>query len=183
MRIVRSSSGRWFRDSDIHDATRAVSNIGRMTVAQKVVFPWLAVIVTLAGLLFATLALGPLVRALFGVPVGFNEDFTSPAAYDQALFVQAISVGIGFLIFGGAIGKTAERIGFRQALWVVNPITVGVGFAAYKWIYHSLRRPDYLPDYDSPSIFALFVITAPLLFASCLFAGAYLREASARNRQ
>jgi hypothetical protein len=183
MRIVRSSSGRWFRDSDIHDATRAVSNIGRMTVAQKVVFPWLAVMVTVAALLFATLALGPLVRALFGVPVGFNEDFTSPAAYDQALFVQAISVGIGFLIFGGAIGKTAERIGFRQALWVVNPITVGVGFAAYKWIYHSLRRPDYLPDYDSPSIFALFVITAPLLFASCLFAGDYLRKASARNYQ
>jgi hypothetical protein len=154
-----------------------------MTVAQKLVFPWLAVMVTVAALLFATLALGPLVRALFGVPVGFNEDFTSPAAYDQALFVQAISVGIGFLIFGGAIGKTAERIGFRQALCVVNPITVGVGFAAYKWIYHSLGRPDYLAEYDSPSIFALFVITAPLLFASCLSAGAYSRKASARNCQ
>lgn len=33
-----------------------------------------AVIVTLAALLFATLALGPLVRALFGVPAGFNGD-------------------------------------------------------------------------------------------------------------
>ena len=111
-------------------------------------------------------ALGPLVRALFGVPAGFNEDFLSHAAYAQARFVQAISVGIGFLMFGGAIGTKAKRIGFRQAVWVVNPITVGVGFAAYKRIYHSLRRPDYLPEYDSPAIFALFVITAPLLFVS-----------------
>jgi hypothetical protein len=120
-----------------------------MTAAQRVVFPWLAVIVTFAALLFATLALGPLVRALFGVPAGFNEDLTSPAAYSQAVFVQAISVGISFLIFGGAIGTKAKRIGFCQAVWVVNPITVGVGFAGYKWIYHSLRRPDYLPEYDS----------------------------------
>ena len=146
-----------------------------MTVAQRVVFPWLAVIVTLAALLFATLALGPLLRVLFGVPAGFNEHFRSPAAYFQALLVQAISVGIGVLMFGAAIGTKAKRIGFRQAVWVVNPITVGVGFAAYKWIYHSLRRPDYLPEYDSPSIFALFVITAPVLFAFCLFAGAYLQ--------
>ena len=65
-----------------------------MTVAQRVVFAWLAVIVTLPALLFATLALGPLVRALFGVPAGFNGDFTSPVAYSQALFVQAVSVGI-----------------------------------------------------------------------------------------
>jgi hypothetical protein len=139
--------------------------------------------VTLTTLLFATLALGPLVRASFGLPAGFNDDFTSPAVYSQALFVQAISVGIGFLIFGGAIGTKAKRIGFRQAVWVVNPITVGVGFAAYKWIYHSLRWPDYRPESDSPSILALFVITAPLLFAFCLFAGAYLGEASVRNRQ
>jgi hypothetical protein len=147
-----------------------------MTVAQRIVFPGLAVIVTIAALLFATFALGPLVRALLGVPAGFNEDFTSPAAYSQALFVQAISVGIGFLVFGGAIGAKAEEVGFRQSVWAVNPITVGVGFAAYKWIYHSLRSPNYLPEYDSPSIFALFVVTAPVLFAFCLFGGAYLRR-------
>jgi hypothetical protein len=43
----------------------SVSNIARMTVAQRVVFAWLAVILTLFARLLATLAGGPLVRALF----------------------------------------------------------------------------------------------------------------------
>jgi hypothetical protein len=43
----------------------SVSNIARMTVVQRVVFAWLAVILTLLARLLATLAGGPLVRALF----------------------------------------------------------------------------------------------------------------------
>jgi len=138
-------------------------------------FPGIAVIVTLSALLFATLVGGPVVRVLFGVPAGFREDFTSPPAYLQALFVQAVSVGVGFLIFGAAVGTKIKANLFRGAVWIANPITVGVGFAVYKWIYHLLRSPDYLPEYDNLSIFALFVITAPVVFATCLFAGAYLR--------
>jgi hypothetical protein len=49
----------------------SVSNFARMTVTQRVLFPWLAVLVTLSALLFATLAGGPLVGVLFGVPAGF----------------------------------------------------------------------------------------------------------------
>jgi hypothetical protein len=55
-----------FHGALLRQLTRhSVSNIARMTVAQRVVFAWLAVIVTLFAPLLATLAGGPLVRALF----------------------------------------------------------------------------------------------------------------------
>jgi len=112
-----------------------------------------------------------LVRCARWIPRGLYV----PSRFLSALFVQAISVGVAFLVFGTAIGKKIMRVRFSHAVWVVNPVTVGVGFAAYKGIYHSLRLPDYLPEYDSLNIFALFVIAAPVVFAFCLFAGASLR--------
>ena len=109
-----------------------------------------------------------------------REDFTSRPAYLQALLVQAFSVGVGFLMFGAVIGTKIKAIRFSQAVWVVNPIAVGVGFGVYKWIYHSLRFARLLPEYDSLSIFALFIITAPVIFAFCLLTGACLRQATAQ---
>ena len=44
----------------------------------------------------------------------------------------------------------SKSLSYRDAVWAANPITVGVGFIAYKWAYHSLHLSDYLADYDGP---------------------------------
>ena len=66
--------------------------------------------------------------------------------------------------------------GDEDALWVANPITVGVGFAVYKVAYHSLHLSNYLAEYDSSQIFVLFCIASPFTFALCFYAGAHLRR-------
>lgn len=150
-------------------------------MTQRVLFPCLAVTVTLSALLFATFAAGPLARFLFGVPAGFREDFTSRPAYFQALFVQAFSVGVGFLILGVAIGTKIKAKGFRQAVWIVNSITVVVGFGVYKWGYHWLRSQTTFqsmtvspssrfsslwPQLSSPSVFSREPICAASIWAT-----------------
>jgi hypothetical protein len=45
---------------------------------------------------------GPLVRAILGPPSGFHEDFTSRAAYEQALLVQGVFIGPRILLGGGS---------------------------------------------------------------------------------
>jgi hypothetical protein len=163
---------------DLH----VVSIIGsRMTVSGKIVLAGFAIVATMLALFFAVLVAGPLVRALFGVPAGFHEHFVSPSAYRQALSLQVVSVSFAFLMLGTALGGRVKRDRFSRSLWVANPITVGVGFATYKWFYQLLRFAGYLPEYDSPSTFALFVLAAPVVFASCFFAGEYLRNLPRAN--
>jgi hypothetical protein len=107
---------------------------------------------------------------------GFTKISPSPAAYGQALLVQGMFVGLAFLLLGAIAGSTFRNLSYNHAVWVANPITVGVGFAAYKWVYHSLHLSDYLAEYDSPVIFVLFCFAAPLVFATCFYAGAHLRR-------
>lgn len=134
---------------------------------------------TLSALFFGERFGGPLVRAILGPPAGFHEDFTSRAAYGQALLVQSVSVGFAFFLLGVAAGRRLMSLGYKNAVWVANPITVGIGFVAYKMAYHSLHLPDYLAEYDSPQIFVLFCVASPLVFALCFHAGVYVR----RSRQ
>ena len=85
-------------------------------------------------------------------------------------------VGLAFFLLGTVAGQRLKSLRYKYAVWVANPITVGVGFAAYKAIYHSLHLRDYLPEYDSPTIFVLFCIASPLVFALCFYAGANARR-------
>jgi hypothetical protein len=117
-----------------------------------------------------------MVRAVFGVPAGFGEDFISPAAFRQALCVQVACVGFVFVVLGVASARMLRTVRYWDAVGVANPLTVGVGFAAYKSIYHALNSPDYLAEYDSLPIFAIFCLAAPLVFAGCFYVGTYLRR-------
>jgi len=87
---------------------------------------------------------------------GFKNTFTSPAAFHQALVVQAITVGLVLFILGIASNRVLRTARYSDAVWIANSVTVGLGFVAYKWLYHALHSPNYLPEYDSPLILVIF---------------------------
>jgi len=148
-----------------------------MTLARKLL-RGVAIGMTVLGLLLAVYGGGPAVRKIFGVPEEFQEDFTPPAAFHQALVVQAISVGLAFFVLGIASNRLVRTARYSDAVWIANPATVGFGFAAYKCLYHALHSPSYLPEYDSPAAFLILSLAAPVVFAGCLYLGAIcVREA------
>jgi len=89
------------------------------------------------------------------------------------LLVQTVFVGLAFFLLGKTAGWRFKSHSYRDAVWVANPITVGVSFIAYKLAYYSLHLPDYLAEYASPQIFVLFCIASPLVFALCFYLGAH----------
>ena len=87
-----------------------------------------AVGMTTLGLLFATYAGGPAVRKVFGSPQGFQEHFVSPPAFREALAMQAIAVGLAFLVLGFVSRRLSGKARYPDAVWIANPVTVGLGF-------------------------------------------------------
>jgi hypothetical protein len=144
----------------------------RMTLAKKLLLAGFAVGITVLGLLLATYAGGPAVRKVFGVPEGFQEHFFSAAAFREALAVQAIAVGLAFFVFGIASRRLLREARYSDAVWIANPLTVGVGFATYKSIYHALYPAGYFPEYDSPLALLILCLAAPAAFAGCFYLGA-----------
>ena len=152
-----------------------------MTLAKKLLLAEVAVGTTGLGLRFAVYSGGPAVRKVFGVPEGFQEDFTSLAAFRQALVVQAIAVSSVFYVLGIAARRTLRAARYSDVVWIANPLTVGLGFATYKSIYHALYPVGYLPEYDSPAALLIFCLAAPAVFAGCFYLGAKSFKES-RNR-
>jgi hypothetical protein len=145
-----------------------------MSVSRKLLLAAVAIGTTLLSLLFSERIAGPTVRAVLGTPFGFQEHFFSPVAYRQALLTQAACTSFAFFTLGTALGRKFKAVRYSHAVWAANPITVGVGFIAYKALYHSLHVANYVADYDSARTFAIFCIAAPLVFASCFYTGSYL---------
>lgn len=54
-------------------------------------------------------------------------------------------VGLAFFLLGTVVGRRLKGLSYKNAVWVANPITVGVGFAIYKMAYHSLNHGDVSP--------------------------------------
>jgi hypothetical protein len=151
-----------------------------MTLAKKLLLAGVAVGMTILALLLAVYAGGPAVRKVFGVPEEFQEDFGSPAAFRQALLVQAIAVGLGFFVFGIPARRLLRAVRYSDAVWIANPLTVGLGFATYKSIYHALYPVGYLPEYDSPLALLIFCLAAAI-FAGCFYVGANSFDASRKT--
>jgi hypothetical protein len=143
-----------------------------MIWAKKLLLEGTPVGVTVLGLLLATYAGGPAVRKAFGVPKGFREHFFSPAAFREAFAVQAITVGVAFFVLGIASRKLFREARYLDAVWIANPVTVGIGFSTYKSIYHALYPAGYFPEYDSPAALLILSLAAPVVFAGCLYFGA-----------
>jgi len=98
----------------------------RMTATQRAFWALIAIGATSSALFLAERLGGPLARAVLGPPAGFHEDFTSRAAYGQALLVQGMFVGLAFFLLGAIAGWRFRNLSYNHAMWVANPITVGV---------------------------------------------------------
>jgi len=93
-----------------------------------------AIVVTMLSLFLAERVGGPLVRYILVPPVGFHEDFTSRAAFGQALLVQGVSVSLAFFALDfAAAGWKLRNVSYKHSLWVANPINVGVGLPRTRW--------------------------------------------------
>jgi hypothetical protein len=110
----------------------------------------------------------------------FQEHFFSPAAFREALAVQAIAVGVAFFVLGMASRRFFREARYSDAVWIANPVTVGIGFATYKSIYHALYPAGYFPEYDSPAALLMLSLAAPVVFAGCLYLGARCQSREAR---
>lgn len=139
-----------------------------MALGKKLLLAGVAVGMTALALLFATYAGGPAVRKVFGAPQGFQEHFFSPAAFREALAVQAIAVGLAFFVLGFVSRKLSSAARYPDAVWIANPVTLGLGFAVYKCFYHALYPVGYFPEYDSPAALLIFSLSAPA-FAGCFY--------------
>jgi hypothetical protein len=134
----------------------------------------LGIVATIVALSLGVFVGGPLIRLLLGPPVGFHEDFTSMAAYRQALIVQFIFVALVFLLLGIALGQKVRDVHLAWTLWVANPITVGTGFVIYSVGYRSLPGGYRLDEYYNVRNGVFLAIAAPFLFGLCFRAGAHL---------
>ena len=121
-----------------------------MTATQRTFSALIAIGATISALFLGERVGGPLARAILGPPAGFHEDFTSRAAYGQALLVQGLFVGLAFFLVGAVAALRFKKLSYRDAVWTANPITVGVGFIAYKLANHSLHLWTILRSTTAP---------------------------------
>ena len=147
-----------------------------MTATQRTLSALIAIGVTMSALFLGECVGGPLARAILGPPAWFHEDFTSRAAYGQALLVQGAFVGLAFFLVGALSHGDSKRSATEMLCGRRIRSQLALASIAYKLAYHSLHLSDYLAEYDSPQIFVLFCIASPLVFALCLYAGAHARR-------
>jgi hypothetical protein len=127
-------------------------------------------LVALVALALAVLAVGPALRSIVGSPPGFGSDYTSPTAYLQAVVAQCISMAVSFLIVGMVARRQATAGGWRWALWMANPLTVGIAY----WLIRQIRSVDWPYEYTAYHGWLLLSFVSPLLFAPCVYLGARL---------
>lgn len=130
----------------------------------------LGTLVALAALLLAVFVAGPALRSLAGPPSGFGSDYTSAAAYVQAVVAQGVSLALSYFLFGLATRSRATIDGWQWAFGAANPFTVGLAYGLLR-----VARPDEWPyEYTAYHGWLLLAVFAPLLFAPCIYVGARL---------
>jgi hypothetical protein len=127
------------------------------------------------ALMLAVLTLGPVLRFVVGPPAGYGTDVTSRDAYVQALAAQLVSVVVVFLVLGTALGRRMTIRHWRSALWVANPLTVGIGY----WIFRSISSANWPYEYKAYHGWLMLTILAPLILAPCVSLGARLGQQKA----
>ncbi len=125
-------------------------------------------LVALVALTLAVLAVGPALRSIAGSPPGFGSDYTSPTAYLQAVVAQCLAMAVTFLAVGMVASRQATAGGWLGALWMANPLTVGIAF----WLIRQIRSVDWPYEYTAYHGWLLLSVVSPLLFAPCVYLGA-----------
>jgi hypothetical protein len=117
---------------------------------------------------------GPAVRHVFGAARDYASDYESPQALMQALIVQTATLAAAFLFSGWVVSRVVREFSWKTALWVANPVTVGLAFLLLMlWL-----EGAYVPDgqltweYIGPVMWGVQLCLAAPLHASALMFGA-----------
>jgi hypothetical protein len=170
--VVLAHRGRGF-------SAGATSRVGRLSLLLAGVMTFFDSLV--AGALVG----GPLVRAVFGPPLDFLSDNTSPQAELQAILIQAGAALLAFGLLGALIGKRDPRASLGRALWAANPASLLVGAIAWVIARHCAERTihyEWVPyEYVSASLLWFHSAAAYGVYAAAFVAGARLTVRRARR--
>ena len=117
----------------------------------------------------AVYAVGPMARRVFGAPLDFNTDYTSPEAMRQALAVYAASFILVFFLLGYSLQPSAAR--WLRGFGLANPLTIAIGFGLVRQFAISNHPDEYLGLFTWTSL----SVVAPFLTAPAATVGARLR--------
>lgn len=143
-----------------------------MLTTKRVTAAVLGIMTVTAALIMAALTAGPSLRAALGAPAGFGTDVTSRDAYLQAVAAQAICTALALSLLGVLLGPWASLRRWRSALWVSNPITLGLGY----WLFRQISLPSWPYEYTAYHGWVLLSLLAPILFAPFVCLGARFRQ-------
>lgn len=125
-------------------------------------------LLVIVALFAAALVGGPLARIIFGVPLGFRQDFVSAQANAQALLVQLISVGLVLVFVGAACGRFFSRRTYQIVMIVVSPLVVAIAFIIFKLIFESIPFPRDLEYYNVRNGMIVVISSPVFLGISCI---------------
>ena len=124
--------------------------------------------VVLIALLIAVVALGPLIRLIFGPPPGFGSDVTSMEAYVEAVLAQLLCVSLALVSFGATAGPRVIDRSWSCALSVANPVTVGLAY----WVFRQVAAATWPYEYRAYHGWVVLTCLAPFALAPCVLLGA-----------
>ena len=130
----------------------------------------LGVAAVVAALMLAATAVGPLLRSVIGPPAGYGSDVTSRAAYFQALAAQLLCTIFVFLVLGITLGSRMGIVRWQSALWVANPITVGLAY----WIFRHIASAGWPYEYRAYHGWLILTLLGPCVLVPCVTYGARL---------
>jgi apolipoprotein N-acyltransferase len=104
-------------------------------------------------------------------PAGIPGGLYFTCSFPPGRLRPSHSCSFSFFVLGLASRKLMRTHRYSDAIWIANPVTVGLGFATYKSIYHALYPLGYLSEYASPLALLIFCLAAPAVFAGCFYVG------------
>jgi hypothetical protein len=123
--------------------------------------------VSFGALYMAARIVGPAVRAMFGEPFGYGQDYATSQAWLEATAVRVLTSGIAFLFVGMVLPSLAGRRPWVVALMIANPVSACIGYGIYQRVWSGAFAGEYF-GYVGMAVIAL---TSPLIFAPCIRLG------------
>jgi len=126
------------------------------------------VLVAISAVAVATMAMGPVVRLVFGEPHDYRSDYVSVETLLQALTVVTATMFLMCTACGWLAAQVGKVLTWREAIWMLNPLTIGVAFVILMHLVYgtSIGGVFYPGEYLSPAMQVIQVLGSPVYFAA-----------------